>query len=588
MAVEQEIKKEKLQQEFQSLLDQDFKNNKLVENKIIKAKVIDILKGRYVIVDASYKSEAMIPVEEFTEEELSKLKINQEISCFVERIESFRTGELILSYKKAKSYAAWEKCLKAHEKNEILTGVIKNRVKGGFVLELFDGAISSFLPQSHLSLKPVRGAELDRLMNTPLKVKISRVDRARGNISTSRKDVLMQSHNEEIKEALKNIKEGDIIENAVVRSIPEGAWGCFVDLGNNLISLLHQSDISHSRISNVNDIFSVGQKIPKVMISKIDKETNRISISIRALTESPYDNIEKKFEVGKIYVGEVSKILDYGAFISLTSPKSETSIECLCHRSQISWTNPMIKPNKFFKISQKAEFKILSIDKTEKKISVSYKECQENPWNKLKNKIGSVLKLKVNNVTDKFVFGELVDYEIDCGIHWKDLSYDQNPIELNKYKKGQIINVKLVNIEENKAKLSVRELGVDPWDFIKNNNKEVGDVITTKVTEVLKSGAIKVSVDPDKKIITTIKKNDLALETADQRSDIFSGGEKLDAKILAIDFEKRIIRLSPKEHQRDEQDSLIKKFGKNASTSGQKLASILKTALGKKDKKEKK
>ena len=129
---------------------------------------------------------------------------------------------------------------------------------------------------------------------------------------------------------------------------------------------------------------------------------------------------------------------------------------------------------------------------------------------------------------------------------------------------------------------------MDPWDFIKNNNKEVGDVITTKVTEVLKSGAIKVSVDPDKKIITTIKKNDLALETADQRSDIFSGGEKLDAKILAIDFEKRIIRLSPKEHQRDEQDSLIKKFGKNASTSGQKLASILKTALGKKDKKEKK
>ena len=156
---------------------------------------------------------------------------------------------------------------------------------------------------------------------------------------------------------------------------------------------------------------------------------------------------------------------------------------------------------------------------------------------------------------------------------------------MKKYKKGQIIDVKLVNIEENKAKLSVRELGADPLDFFKNNNKEVGDVITTKVIEVLKSGAIKVAVDPDKKIITTIKKNDLALETADQRSDIFSGGEKLDAKILDIDFEKRIIRLSPKEQQRDEQDSLIKKFGKNASTSGQKLASILKTALGKKEKK---
>ena len=224
----------------------------------------------------------------------------------------------------------------------------------------------------------------------------------------------------------------------------------------------------------------------------------------------------------------------------------------------------MIKPNKFFKTSQKANFKILSIDKNEKKISVSYKECQENPWNNLKNKIGSTLKLKINNVTDKFVFGELIDFKIESGVHWKDLSYSQNPNELKNYKKDQIIDVKLVDINENKAIISVRELGPDPWDFFKNNNKKVGDVITTKVTEVLKSGAIKVAADPDKKIITTIRKNDLALEAADQRSDIYSGGEKLDAKILSIDFEKRIVRLSPKEHQRDEQESLIKKFGKNA------------------------
>ena len=584
MALEQEIKDNSKQQEFAKLLDQECKNNKLVQNKIIKAKVVEILKGRFVVCDASYKSEAMIPVEEFTEEELSKLKINQEISCFVEQIENFRTGELILSYKKAKSYAAWEKCLKAHEKNELLTGVIKGRVKGGFILELFDGAISTFLPQSQLSLKPVRGAELDRLMNTPLKVKISRIDRTRGNISTSRKDVLLESYNEEVKEALKNIKEGDVIENVVVKSIPEGAWGAFIDLGNNLIALCHQSDISHSRISSVKDIFSVGQIIPKVMISKIDKETNRISVSIRALTESPYENIEKSFEVGKIYDGKISKCVDYGIFVTLTSPETEKSVEALCHRSQISWTNPNIKPDKFFKVSDKAKFKILNIDKAEKKISVSYKECQENPWDKMKDKIGTVLKLKVNNITDKFVFGELVDFKISSGVHWKDLSYSQDQNDLKKYKKNQIIDVKLVGLEENKVKLSVRELSKDPWDFFKENNKRVGDVITTRVIEALKSGAIKVALDADKKIITTIKKSELALESADQRSDIFSGGEKLDAKILDIDFEKRLIKISPKEHQRDEQASLIKKFGKNASTSGRKLADIFKTALGKKKK----
>ena len=585
MEVKQEIKNNSRQQEFAKLLDNEFKNNKLVENKIIKARVVEILKDRYVVADASYKSEAMIPIEEFTAEELSKLKVSQEILCFVERIESFKTGELILSYKKAKSYAAWEKCLKAHEKDEVLTGVIKSRIKGGFILELFDGAISSFLPQSQLSLKPVRGAELDRLMNTPLKVKFSRVDRTRGNISTSRKDVLLQSHGEEVKEALKNIKEGDIIENTFVKSIPEGAWGAFIDLGNNLIALLHQSDISHTRISSVNDVFTVGQTIPKVMISKIDKETNRISVSIRALTTSPYENIEKNFEVGKIYDGQCTKVVDYGAFISIKNSKTNESIECLCHRSEISWTNPSIKPNKFFKISDKGKFKIINIDKEEKKISVSFKQCQDNPWDKLKDKIGSVLKFQINNITDKFIFGELIDYKIDSGIHWKDLSYSQNQNELKKYQKKQIVEVKLVNIEEGKAKLSIRALSKDPWDFFEANNKKVGDVITTKVVEVLKTGAIKVAVDPDKKIITTIKKSDLAIETADQRSDIFSGGEKLDAKVLDIDFEKRVIRLSPKEHQKDEQASLIKKFGKNASTSGRKLADIFKSALGKKEKK---
>ena len=232
------------------------------------------------------------------------------------------------------------------------------------------------MPQSQVSLKPVRGAELDKLMRTPLHVKISRVDRARGNISTSRKDVLLQSHNKAMKEALKNLKEGDIIENSFVKSIPEGAWGAFVDIGNNLVALCHQSDISHSRISSVNDVLTVGQKIPKVMISKIDKETNRISVSIRALTSSPFENIEKDFEVGKIYDGIINKCVDYGVFVSITSPRSEKTIEALCHRSQISWTNPVIKPDGT-EISDKGKFKILSIDKAEKKVSLSYKEYKK-------------------------------------------------------------------------------------------------------------------------------------------------------------------------------------------------------------------
>ena len=184
------------------------------------------------------------------------------------------------------------------------------------------------------------------------------------------------------------------------------------------------------------------------------------------------------------------------------------------------------------------------------------------------------------------LFGDLVDFGITSMCHWKELSFSENIDELKKYSKGQTINVKLISVQDEKAKVSKRALDNDPWDYFKINNKKVGDVITTRVLEVLKTGAVKVSADPDKKIISTIRKSDLAVDAANARSDIFSGGEKLDSKIVELDFEKRILKLSPKEAQKDEQASLIKKFGKNASKSGQTLASIFKKAMGKKEDKK--
>ena len=561
MATELEFESKKSERlEFAKLIDQDFKDRKLKENQIIKAKVIEKLKS-YVVCDAKFKSEAMIPVSEFSEEELNKLNVGDTINCFVERLEG-RSGEIILSYRKSKSFAAWEKCIKAFENEEELIGVIKNKIKGGFVCELFDGAISAFLPQSHLDVKPIRGASLDSLMRTPIKCRIVRLEKSRGNVSVSRKEVLLKNQNAEIKEALKNIKEGDVIENAIVKAIPDGKWGAFLDLGNNCTALLHQSDISHNRISSVTDILSVGQKIPKVKISKIDEKTNRISASIKLLTESPYEKIEKHLEEGKIYEGTVSKIVEYGAFVSISTPTLDANIEALCHSSELSYTNRTIKPSKVLSVSQKAKFKIITIDKENKKISVSYKQCLDNPWEKIKQKINSTAKFKINNITDKALFGELGDYGITTMLHWKELSFAENIEELKKYKKNQIIDVKIISVEDEKVKVSRRALDKDPWDYFKENNKSIGDVITTRVVEVLKSGAIKVSADPDKKIISTIKKSDLALDAADARSDIFSGGEKLDAKLLELDYKKRIIRLSPKEAQKDEQASLIKKFGK--------------------------
>ena len=573
MAFEQEINSNNPKhQEFAKLLDQDFKDRKLIENQIIKAKVVEILKS-YIVCDAKAKSEAMIPISEFKEEELSKLKIGDTINCFLERIESMRSGEIVLSYQKAKSFAAWEKCLKAFENEEELTGIIQSKIKGGFICELFNGAISAFLPQSHLDTKPIRGAAVDRLMRTPIKVKIVRLEKTRGNVSCSRRAVLEKNKNAEIAEALKTIKEGMIVDSQV-RAV--NSWGVFVSY-NNLDMLVHVSDLDFGRVKQPSDLVTVGQTL-KCKIIKIDPETNRISASVKDLNSDPYENIEKKYKIGSTYPAEIVKLQDYGAFAAL-----EKNIEGLIHQSYLSHTSKTIKPNKVFSVGDKISVKILSIEKDKRRISLDYKSTLSNPWDKIKDKLGSTVKFKITNITDKALFGDLEGLGITSMCHWKELNFSENIDDLKKFSKGQIIDVKLISLEDEKAKVSKRALDKDPWDYFKENKKKVGNVITARVIEVSKTGSVKVAADPDKKIISTIRKGDLALEAANARSDIFSGGEKLDCKIVELDFQKRILRLSPKEAQKDEQASLIKKFGKNASKSGQTLASIFKKARDKKE-----
>ena len=233
----------------------------------------------------------MIPLSEFKEEEISKLKVGQSIDCFVERIESMKTGEIVLSYEKAKSLAAWEKCITAHENKEILTGVIKNKIKGGYVCQLFSGAISAFLPTSQLDTRPLKGAAVESLMNTPIKVMIVRLDRSRGNCAVSRRSVLEKSKNAEIVEALKNIKEGDIVDS-IVKSTVE--WGIFLDI-NGIDALLHISDLGHGRVKKTSDFVKIGETL-RVKITKIDPKTNRVSCSVKALTLDPYLNIEDRYK----------------------------------------------------------------------------------------------------------------------------------------------------------------------------------------------------------------------------------------------------------------------------------------------------
>ena len=408
MATEQELKKiSPLQKEFQTLLDKDFKDRKLKENEIIKATVTEITKN-FVVVDCKAKMEGMIPVEEFkNDDELSKLKIGSQLDVYLERIESAR-GEIIISRDKARKLKTWNKMLTFFENQEEMTGYITSKVKGGY-LTTVEG-LPCFMPSSQIDVRPLK--KIDHLMNTPVKVIATRIDKSRGNVCVSRRAVLEKSKNAETAEALKEIKEGDIVEARVHACVD---WGIFLTY-KSLTLLLHVSDLSHGRVKKPSDLVSIGDTI-KVKITKIDEKTNRVSASVKALTEDPYENIEKKYKVGEIYEGTVTKIMDYGAFISIDS-----SVEGLCHSSEMDWTNRNIKPSKIFSVSQKVKFKIVNIDKEAKRISLSYKAVLDNPWDKVKDKLGEKVKIRITNISDKAIFGELTDSGLSGMLHYKEIS----------------------------------------------------------------------------------------------------------------------------------------------------------------------
>ncbi len=572
MATEELKNTSPIHKEFQNLLDQDFKDRKLKENEIIKATVTEITKN-FIVVDCKAKMEGMIPVEEFkNDDELKNLKVGSKIDVYLERIESFK-GEIIISRDKAKKMKAWKKMEKVFETQEEMTGYITGKVKGGFIANV--EGLPCFMPSSQIDVRPLK--KIDHLMNTPIKVMATRIDKNRGNVCVSRRAVLEKSKNAEISKALENIKEGDIVEDAIVKATTD--WGIFLEI-NGIDALLHVSDLSHGRVKKPSDLVTIGQKL-KVKITKIDEKTNRVSASVKALTEDPFENIEKKYKVGKIYDGVVTKMMDYGCFV-----KIEDGVEGLIHNSELDWTNRNIKPSKVLSVSQNIKFKIVNIDKETKRISLSYKATLENPWDKIKDQIGKEVKIKINNITDKAIFGELVDSKLAGMLHYKEISYQENIEDLKKFKKNETLSVKILEIKDDKIRFSKRALEKDPLDWFKDNKKKVGDVITTRIHEVLKTG-VKVTIDQDKKLIVTIRKADLAKDVADARPEVFSKDNALDAKITELDLNNRRVKLSVKAAQIDEEKSLIAKFGEGATKSGATLKGIFEKAIGKKDKKEK-
>ena len=552
--------------EFENLLKEDFKKRDLKEGNIIKATVSEIGK-KHIFVDLKAKSEGIIPIEEFKiSKELQDLKIGSKIEVYLERIESFK-GEIIVSREKARRMSSWKKMEKAFQSQQEVEGVITNKIKGGMVVNI-DSCLC-FLPGSQIDTKPLRN--VDDLMNVPLKFLCVKLDKARGNIVVSRRAILEKTKNEDLEKILSKIKEGDIVEGQVKAILD---WGAFLDL-NGADALLHVTDLSYSRVKKTSDLLSVGQKV-KCKIIKIDPETKRISCGIKQMHADPYKDLDKKYKVDKMYKGIVTKCVDYGAFVKL-----EEGLEGLVHQSELSWTKKNIQTNKVLSPSQEIQVKIIELDMEKKRISLSYKQTLENPWNSFlkKSPVGSVIETKVENIVGFGLFVSLENSELVGMIHYKDISWNESERNLDKFKKNDVVKAKILEFDKKKEKirLGMKQLEKDPFAYFLNKNN--GDVVTATVKEVLKNG-IKVFVGKEESSLFTIKKSDLAKEIENCRPEIFNKGNKVDCMIIGLDKEKRKVSLSIKELEIQNEKIAIKKYGKGGTSSGQMLGDILGKVLG--------
>ena len=581
MSLETNTDNNKNTKEFESLLKDDLKKRNLKENTLVKAKITQIM-PKFVLLDAGAKSDGLVSAEEF--ENFSSLKVGDTVDCLVERLEDYRSGNIVLSRRKAVLFQNWEKIREAHKKGTILDGVIKGRVRGGF-LAIVEGS-NCFLPGSAVSEHPLNPEQLGKLFNVPQKMKVVSVNEERMNCIVSMKEVYMKDKNEQLQNIIKKIKVGQTLENVcTVHAMND--WGVWVSIsidGSSAIAMTHVTQLSYERVRRPADILKVGQKIPKIKVLEIDNDSKppRIALSLKALFPDPLDGIEKKYISGKTYKGKVVSIKSYGAFLEL-----EPYVQALLHSSQMDFFDKSVNPNKKVKIGDEIDVRILEVK--DRKISVSILSG-ENPFNAFSEKfpVGSIVNTEVFKVLEYGLMLKIDGAEIPPGIcHWKSLSYKESESNLKKWKKGMKTKAKILMIDKDSAKirLGIREASneKDPFETIFGKLSEK-DIITCTVKEV-KKNAIVVAPGNEESLLTTIHKSQLGIK--DVRLDIYNKNMRIDAMIVSLNKVERKAELSVKAFEEYNQKILEEKYGKDGSSSGQILGDILGKVFKSKAKKNK-
>ena len=554
---------------FEQLLNESLESATPKEGAVVNGSVIAIEAGQ-AIIDIGYKMEGRVDLREFsTPGKEDEVVIGDQVEVYLERVEGSR-GEAVLSREKARREEAWDRLEKASGKEEKVDGVIFGRVKGGFTVDL--GGAIAFLPGSQVDVRPIR--DTNSLMQISQPFQILKMDRRRGNIVVSRRAILEESRAEQRAELVGNLAEGSVADG-VVKNITE--YGAFIDLGG-VDGLLHVTDMAWRRVNHPSELLNIGDTI-KVQVIKINKDTHRISLGIKQLQEDPWSDVEARYPIGSNHTGRVTNITDYGAFVEL-----ESGVEGLVHVSEMSWTKKNVHPGKLVSTSQELEVMVLEIDTAKRRVSLGLKQTKGNPWENFAegHPVGSQVEGEIKNITEFGLFIGL-DEDIDGMVHLTDLDWSKSGEEaLGGFKKGELVKAQVtdIDIEKERISLSIKALEKDPFTDAIGELKR-GQIVTVTIINLQDSG-VEVEFNG---VNSFIRRSDLSRDRAEQRSDKFVVGDKVDARITNIDKSGRKVNFSIKAKEIAEEKEAVQQYG--SSDSGASLGDILGAALNKEEKEDK-
>ena len=549
---------------FAELFEQSQIENKMRPGSIISAKVLDI-KTDSVVVNAGLKSEGVIPVEQFFNEEGQlEITVGDDVDVSLDSIED-GYGVTRLSREKAKRKIAWEELEKAHEDNKTVIGIITERVKGGFTVEV--GKVRAFLPGSLVDVRPIRDTSF--LEGKPIEFKVIKVDQRRNNIVVSRRAVVETENTIDIDALLESLKEGALVKG-IVKNLTD--YGAFIDLGG-IDGLLHITDMAWKRVKSPSEIVNIGDEID-VKVLKFDSEKRRVSLGLKQMGDDPWLNLTNRYPEGARLNGKITSLADYGCFVEL-----EEGVEGLVHVSEMDWTNKNVHPSKLVHLGQEVDVMILDIDQERRRISLGIKQCEANPWEKFSsthNKGDRVTGL-IKSITDFGIFIGL-DGGIDGLVHLSDVSWnDDAETSMRNFNKGDEITTVVLAVDPQRERISlgIKQLEQDPFSSYVSE-KQKGSIVKGIIKKVDQGFVI---VDLAEEVEGLLKANEISLEEeiTDART-IFKEDDEVEVKITAIDRRKRTINLSIKAKESDDEQTTVNEYAPETSGNS-KLGDILKEHL---------